>query len=430
MSTSLECTVTDCKAGPSGGKWKTPELPVTAALAILDRHRQDHHGTGSDVGRGGGGSGEGVSRGRLTKLERPKISENCTQQDFEFFKTEWQAYHDSNGEQPEKIMKEQLLQCAEESLRKTIRYSVGRRMQDITLANLIEEVKTAAVERQSDMLNEVRLMEAKQERGEPVRKFLARLRGLADICQLKVTCGCGETPSYADKIIHTTLVKGLIDNETKGEILSKVDKLTLEQTVVFVEARETGQRSLAGLGGPMLASQQVHAVKDFSESKCWRCGETGHTSRFKGCKAIKATCKKCTKVGHFAKCCKEKTPESMNTNEIRMFGMKMCSRRMQKGTKSVKLRNEVFFKSTRKFEPETAKPSPMVQITIRVDMEAYFNHKPQLTCTLQPSFIEKFRKKGSPIMPYTVKAIADTGAQAIVMGDKHLTNSRTDKYEG
>ena len=85
MSTSLECTVTDCKAGPSGGKWKTPELPVTAALAILDRHRQDHHGTGSDVGRGGGGSGEGVSRGRLAKLERPKISENCTQQDFEFF---------------------------------------------------------------------------------------------------------------------------------------------------------------------------------------------------------------------------------------------------------------------------------------------------------------------------------------------------------
>ena len=131
--TSLECTVTDCKAVLNGGKWKTPELPVTAALAILDRHRQDHHGTGSDVGRGGGGSSEVVSRGRLAKLERPKISENCTQQNFEFFMTEWQAYHDSNGEQPEKIMKEQLLQCAEESLRKTIRYSVGRRMQDITL---------------------------------------------------------------------------------------------------------------------------------------------------------------------------------------------------------------------------------------------------------------------------------------------------------
>ena len=122
MSTiSLECTVTDCKAGPRDGKWKTPELPVTAALALLDRHRQDHHGMGGDVVRGGGSSSEGVSRSRLAKLDRPKISENCSQQDFEFFKTEWQAYHDSNGEQPEKIMKEQLLQCAEESLRKTIR---------------------------------------------------------------------------------------------------------------------------------------------------------------------------------------------------------------------------------------------------------------------------------------------------------------------
>ena len=417
----MECTVTDCKAGPRDGKWKTPELPVTAALALLDRHRQDHHSISSDVVRGGGGSSEGVSRGRLAKLDRPKISENCSQQDFEFFKTEWQAYHDSNGEQPEKIMKEQLLQCAEESLRKTIRYSVGLRMQDITLASLMEEVKIAAVERQSDMLNEVRLMEAKQERGEPVRKFLARLRGLADICQIKVTCACGETPSYADKIIHTTLVKGLVDNETKGEILSKVDKLTLEQTVAFVEARETGQRSLAGLGGPTLAGQQVHAVRDYSESKCWRCGETGHTPRFKGCKAIKSTCKKCNKVGHFARCCKEETERvKTNANRINMFGMKLYSRKMSKGIESVKLKNEVFFKSTKKFEPKAAKPSPMVQITIRVDVEAYFNHQPQLNCKLQPCFLDKFRRRGSPIMPYMIKAITDTGAQANVMGDKHL----------
>ena len=148
----------------------------------------------------------------------------------------------------------------------------------------MEEVKIAAVERQSDMLNEVRLMEAKQERGEPVRKFLARLRGLADICQIKVTCACGETPSYADKIIHTTLVKGLVDNETKGEILSKVDKLTLEQTVAFVEARETGQRSLAGLGGPTLAGQQVHAVRVYSESKCGGVGKQDTPPGLKGAK--------------------------------------------------------------------------------------------------------------------------------------------------
>jgi hypothetical protein len=38
------------------------------------------------------------------------------------------------------------------------------------------------------------------------------------------------------------------------------------------EARETDKRSLAGLSGT-LAGQTVHAVKDFSKYKCWRCGE-------------------------------------------------------------------------------------------------------------------------------------------------------------
>ena len=48
--------------------------------------------------------------------------------------------------------------------------SLGTRADTISLSDLLEEVKTAAVEKQSEMLNQVRLMEAKQERDEPVSK--------------------------------------------------------------------------------------------------------------------------------------------------------------------------------------------------------------------------------------------------------------------
>ena len=331
----LECTATDCKAGPGGAKWKTSALPPDTALQLLVLHRQDQHGVAVPTVVN---DGEGGARGKLVKLDRPKLAENCSQQDFEFFRTEWNAYYESTGKQSDKIMKDQLLQCADESLRKTIRMSLGNRAESISLVDLMEEVKTAAVEMQSDMLNEVRLMEAKQERDEPVRKFLARLKGLAGICQLKVKCACDENPSYADRIIHTTLVKGLVDNETKGEILSKVDKLTLEQTIAFVEARETGQRSLAGLGGSGLAGQQIHTVRDYSESQCWRCGETGHTSRFKDCKAKRATCGRCKKIGHFTKFCrtketstKDQNPEEhIKTDALMMHGLKMSSSMLKK----------------------------------------------------------------------------------------------------
>ena len=58
----------------------------------------------------------------------------------------------------------------------------------ISVANLMLEIEKAAVEKQSNVLNKVKLMEAKQERDEPVRTFVARLRGLANICILYTQC--------------------------------------------------------------------------------------------------------------------------------------------------------------------------------------------------------------------------------------------------
>ena len=52
------------------------------------------------------------------------------------------------------------------------------RMISITVAELMVEIEKAAVEKQSDLLNKVNVMEAKQERDKPIRMFMARLRGL------------------------------------------------------------------------------------------------------------------------------------------------------------------------------------------------------------------------------------------------------------
>ena len=64
-------------------------------------------------------------------------------------------------------------------------------MATISVANLMLEIKKEAVEKQSDLLNKVKLMKAKQERDEPVRTFVARLRNLANICILYTQCTGG-----------------------------------------------------------------------------------------------------------------------------------------------------------------------------------------------------------------------------------------------
>ena len=96
--------------------------------------------------------------------------------------------------------------------------------------------------------------------------------------------------------------------DTKGEILSKVKQMDLDETVTFVEARETGKQDLVLLnGGP--SSSQVNGVQ--VQGKCWRCGQEGHSCRAPAsvrkttCKAYNSTCLKCSQVGQYTKVCKK-----------------------------------------------------------------------------------------------------------------------------
>ena len=179
-----------------------------------------------------------------------------------------------------------------------------------------------AVEKQSDLLNKVKLMEAKQECDEPVRRFVSRLRGLANICTLFTQCtggGCTQTVSHVEPTILLALVNGLADGDTKGKILSKVKQMNLDESVAFVKAREIGKRDLLLLGeGP--SSGQVNAVH--VQGKCWRCGQEGHSCRAPAsvrkttCKAYNSTCLKCSQVGHYTKVCKKNGEKKTNEEEV------------------------------------------------------------------------------------------------------------------
>ena len=139
---------------------------------------------------------------------------------------------------------DQIFSCPDENLRTALHSSHGVKLSTITVADLLEDIKKLAVVRQSNNVNTLALMMAKQERDEPVRQFAARLRGLAAVCDLSVTCTACTPPtkvSMVDKLVCMSLIGGLNDEETNQEGLSKVEKLPLDKNIAFVEARETGK---------------------------------------------------------------------------------------------------------------------------------------------------------------------------------------------
>ena len=169
-------------------------------------------------------------------------------------------------------------------------------------------------------MNKVRLMEAKQERDELVRTFVARLHTLANICLLSTQCKGGGGAAYnLEPSILLALVKGLYEGDTKGEVLSKVTQMNLKDTIAFVEAREIDIQDVQLLvGGP--SSVQVNAV--LVQGKCWRWGQEGHSGqapvpiRKSSFKALNSTFKKCGQVGQYTSVCKKPGDKKTKEEEV------------------------------------------------------------------------------------------------------------------
>jgi hypothetical protein len=88
-------------------------------------------------------------------------------------------------------LKDQLTNCPDDTLRSALYKALGDRIETISVTDLLKEIEVLAVVRQSNNVNTLAMISAKQERDEPLRQFAARLRGLAAVCDLSVTCTCG-----------------------------------------------------------------------------------------------------------------------------------------------------------------------------------------------------------------------------------------------
>ena len=299
---SLKCPHVDCKLGDEGSRWETQKMTEAGAIQMLAFHVSANH-TGSE---GKHQEQSSVSKSKLEKICRPKLVMGCDQGDFAFFKTEWDRYKVNSGEKDATVLRDHLLMCGDEELRKTVHRLYGSRLQAMTLEELMEALETTAVEKQSDLLNLVELLELTQDREEPIKKFVARVRGKAGICNLSIECpSCHEKVSFSNNAILAAVVRGLYD----AEILSKVKQLDLDNTIAFIEARETGHKSATALGKPAIQTQVVRVE---NQNKCGRCGVSGHSPKDGSdvmkslCKAYGKKCNKCKGIGHFQKMCRSK----------------------------------------------------------------------------------------------------------------------------
>ena len=233
----------------------------------------------------------------------------------------------------------QLLECCDEELRKDLTRTAGGSLADRTEAEVLAAIKQLAVREENVLLARVELYNMRQDAGEEIRIFGARIRGQANLRKFTIPCsvpGCAQEVNYMDQILRDVLILGIADQDIRLNVLQdKNQDMSLEEAFQFIEAKEAGKRSASRLQDNV----EVYGVrasnyrrsqrtpqdppklpvppsppppKPHKDDKCSLCGNTGHGVKsppaiHQGqCPTYNSTCTFCGIKHHYESLCRKK----------------------------------------------------------------------------------------------------------------------------
>ena len=105
---------------------------------------------------------------------------------------------------------------------------------------MLANIKSVAVNTTHPHVHRWHYTQLNQMDGEPVTKYVARLRSQAGLCDYVVDCRCGTHVSYADEMIAQKLITGLVNLDHQSRILSESnDCKTLDEKITRLISLET-----------------------------------------------------------------------------------------------------------------------------------------------------------------------------------------------
>ena len=394
----IECPFPNCQ-------YKTADVGEQLASTLLTTHSLVHTLPNPQP-----------TSAKLEKVRRPSIALGGTNEEWEYFLTRWKEYCTAtrcNGH--DRVA--QLLECCEEDLRKDLTRTAGGSLLDKEEQLVLNSIKALAVRQENIMVARVTLHNMKQDREEPIRTFAARVRGQAHICKFSQACPtCNLEVSYTDSIIRDVLTRGINDQEIQLDLLGNAKQdMSLEETIAFIEAKESGKRSALRLmdthAPPTVAAahslykkaqKAQYQPKPKQEGPCSYCGDTGHgvkapgKERKKVCKAYGHKCTICEFDHHLESLCRSKRTQKASavTDNDTAY---LCS------TSSTSIKHHVYDKSKGKWLERRSQPQPYLDVLLSVADFSKLGHT-------HPPGTKKTK----------LKALADTGCQSCLAGSQIL----------
>ena len=209
----INCPFPECE-------YKTDDIEAVLAAAQLNIHAITHN-PASQMNN--------LNRQQPPKIDRPPISSGTTEEEWSTLSRKWTLFkHPTNTVDLFRDVSD-ISTLSEEALLLAI-----QRLAVITVAASVKRAELLAL---------------RQDHGQTVRSFAAKVKGKAQICATSKQCtreNCTQVIDYTEDIVKYVVISGIVDEKIKKDILScaDLDSRALNDTISLIENKEMAARAM------------------------------------------------------------------------------------------------------------------------------------------------------------------------------------------
>ena len=187
-----------------------------------------------------------------TKPERPTIKHNSTDGDWQLYNDSWLRYKQMcKITDPVEVRNELRCTCSHEVNQLLFDIVGPEILNSCSESQLLEYIKSVAVQGSHKEVHRQKFQALKQEEGQLVTHFLAKLKSQAQLCDFNVNCPnplCGRSVSYTTNMVAGQLIAGLHNSDHQARVLAEAASLTTLQAkfdrLVSLETTDLATRRL------------------------------------------------------------------------------------------------------------------------------------------------------------------------------------------
>ena len=163
--------------------------------------------------------------GRTKKPDRPIINAGMDDREWAVYLDSWSLYKNMTEiTDANKLRMELRASCSPDLNRMLFEFVGADVLNTCTETQMLQHIKSVAVRETHPEVHQTTFNLMKQDQGEAISRFVARLKAKAYLCKFEVTCTDhypAKTISYADQMVAQRLVAGLANVDHQRKILPK-----------------------------------------------------------------------------------------------------------------------------------------------------------------------------------------------------------------